>query len=117
MPYLALAQEFIGEKDIREHFSKEHQKSIDVRLKESKGQSNIQVLQKLTTLVGKDSKIIDKPPLIEHFKANAFGVPLKTLIDKALLNYTSTLLADRRILYLFYLLILGNQSFAIWGNA
>lgn len=108
MPYLALAQEFIGEKDIREHFSKEHQKSIDVRLKESKGQSNIQVLQKLTTLVGKDRKIIDKPPLIEHFKANAFGVPLKTLIDKALLNYTSTLLADRRILFERY----GLKDFA-----
>jgi uncharacterized protein (DUF2252 family) len=99
MPYLDLAQEFIGEKAIRKHFSKDHQQSIDQKLKDSKGQSNIQVLQKLTTLVGKDQKIIDKPPLIEHFKPNAYGVPLRTLIDRALLNYVSTLLADRRILF------------------
>lgn len=37
MPYLDLAQEFIGEKDIRKHFSKEHQKKLDVYLKETKG--------------------------------------------------------------------------------
>ncbi len=99
MPYLDLAQEFIGEKAIRKHFSKDHQQSIDQKLKDSKGQSNVQVLQKLTTLVGKDQKIIDKPPLIEHFKPNAYGVPLRTPIDRALLNYVSTLLADRRILF------------------
>jgi hypothetical protein len=29
MPYLELAQEFIGEQQIRKHFSKEHQKKID----------------------------------------------------------------------------------------
>jgi len=102
MPYLDLAQEFIGEKDIRKHFSKEHQKKLDSLLKETKGQGNIQVLQSLTTLVGKNRKIINKPPLIEHFKKNAFGVPLISLIDKALLNYSSTLLADRQILFQRY---------------
>ena len=104
MPYLDLAQEFIGEKDIRKHFSKEHQKKLDTYLKETKGQGNIQVLQSLTTLVGKNRKIINKPPLIEHFKKDAFGVPLVTLIDKALLNYSSTLLADRKILFQRYAL-------------
>lgn len=104
MPYLKIAQEFIGEKDIRAHFSKEHQQSIDEKLKESKGQNNLQVLQRLTTLVGKDRKIINKPPLIEHFKSNAHGIPLHQLIDKALINYSSTLLADRRVLFERYLL-------------
>jgi uncharacterized protein (DUF2252 family) len=104
MPYLDLAQEFIGEKDIRKHFSKEHQKKLDTYLKETKGQGNIQVLQSLTTLVGKNRKIINKPPLIEHFKKDAFGVPLVSLIDKALLNYSSTLLADRKILFQRYAL-------------
>jgi uncharacterized protein (DUF2252 family) len=104
MPYLDLAQEFIGEKDIRKHFSKEHQKKLDTYLKETNGQGNIQVLQSLTTLVGKNRKIINKPPLIEHFKKDAFGVPLVTLIDKALLNYSSTLLADRKILFQRYAL-------------
>jgi uncharacterized protein (DUF2252 family) len=99
MPYLELAQEFIGEKDIRKHFSQEHQKNVDAFLKDTKGQGNIQVLQKLTTLVGKDRKIINKPPLIEHFKKTAYGVSLKTLIDRALLNYSSNLLADRKILF------------------
>lgn len=99
LPYLDLAQEFIGEKDIRKHFSKEHQKKLDVYLKETKGQGNIQVLQNLTTLVGKNRKIINKPPLIEHFKKDAYGVSLESLIDKALLNYSSTLLADRQILF------------------
>jgi len=102
MPYLDLAQVFIGEKDIRRHFSKEHQKKLDVYLKETKGQGNIQVLQSLTTLVGKNRKIINRPPLIEHFKKNAYGVPLITLVDKALLNYSSTLLADRQILFQRY---------------
>ena len=102
MPYLDLAQEFIGEKDIRKHFSKEHQKKLDVYLKETKGQGNIQVLQSLTTLVGKNRKIINRPPLIEHFKKDAYGVPLASLIDKALLNYSSTLLADRQILFQRY---------------
>jgi uncharacterized protein (DUF2252 family) len=104
MPYLDLAQVFIGEKDIRKHFSKEHQKKLDVYLKETKGQGNIQVLQSLTTLVGKNRKIINRPPLIEHFKKDAFGVPLLSLIDKALLNYSSTLLADRKILFQRYAL-------------
>ena len=104
MPYLDLAQEFISDADIRQNFSKEHQQQIDVYLKQTKGQGNIQVLQKLTTLVGKDRKIINKPPLIEHFKKNAFGRPLSSLIDKALLNYSSTLLADRKILFERYLL-------------
>ena len=99
MPYLNLAQEFIGENEIRKHFNKEHQKKLDAYLKETKGQGNIQVLQNLTTLVGKDRKIINKPPLIEHFKKTAFGTPLKNLIDKALLNYSSTLLADRKVLF------------------
>jgi uncharacterized protein (DUF2252 family) len=104
MPYLELAQEFIGEAEIRKHFSKEHQKQISSYLKETKGQGNVQVLQKLTTLVGKDRKIVNKPPLIEHFKKNAFGHPLSSLIDKALLNYSSTLLADRKILFERYIL-------------
>ena len=104
MPYLDLAQEFIGEKDIRKHFSKEHEKKLDVYLKETKGQGNIQVLQSLTTLVGKNRKIINKPPLIEHFKRDAYGVSLESLIDKALLNYSSTLLADRQILFQRYAL-------------
>ena len=108
MPYLELAQEFIGEKDIRKHFNKEHQKNVDAYLKDTKGQGNIQVLQKLTTLVGKDRKIIDKPPLIEHFKKTAYGVSLKTLIDRALLNYSSNLLADRKILFERY----GLKDFA-----
>ena len=108
MPYLELAQEFIGEKDIRKHFSKEHQKNVDAFLKDTKGQGNIQVLQKLTTLVGKDRKIIDKPPLIEHFKKTAYGESLKTLIDRALLNYSSNLLADRKILFERY----GLKDFA-----
>ena len=102
MPYLDLAQEFIGEKDIREHFSKEHQKKLDVYLKQTKGQGNIQILENLTTLVGKNRKIINRPPLIEHFKKRAFGVPLIKLIDKALLNYASTLLADRKVLFQRY---------------
>ena len=104
MPYLDLAQEFIGEKDIRKHFSKEHQKNLDAYLKATKGQGNIQVLENLTTLVGKNRKIINKPPLIEHFKKDAFGVPLISLIDKALLNYSSTLLADPQILFQRYAL-------------
>jgi len=99
MPYLDLAQKFISEEEIRKQFCKEHQKVLDAYLKETKGQGNIQVLQKLTTLVGKDRKIINKPPLIEHFKKNAYGMPLASLIDKALLNYSSTLLADRKILF------------------
>lgn len=99
MPYLDLAQEFIGEKDIRKHFGKEHQKKLDAYLKETKGQGNVQILQSLTTLVGKNRKIINRPPLIEHFKKNAYGVPLETLVDKALLNYSSTLLADRQVLF------------------
>lgn len=102
MPYLDLAQEFIGEKDIRKHFSKEHQRKLDVYLKETKGQGNIQVLESLTTLVGKNRKIINRPPLIEHFKKDAYGTPLLPLIDKALLNYASTLLADRQILFQRY---------------
>lgn len=102
MPYLDLAQVFIGEKDIRKHFSKEHQKTLDVYLRETKGQGNIQVLQSLTTLVGKNRKIINRPPLIEHFKKDAYGVHLITLIDKALLNYSSTLLVDRQILFQRY---------------
>jgi uncharacterized protein (DUF2252 family) len=104
MPYLDLAQEFIGDEEIRKHFSKEHQRQISSYLKQTKGQGNVQVLQKLTTLVGKDRKIINKPPLIEHFKNNAYGQPLAALIDKALLNYSSTLLADRKILFERYVL-------------
>lgn len=99
MPYLDLAQEFIGEKDIRKHFSKQHQKKLDVYLKQTKGQGNIQILESLTTLVGKNRKIINRPPLIEHFKKDAYGVPLESLVDKALLNYSSTLLADRQVLF------------------
>jgi len=102
MPYLDLAQEFIGEKDIRKHFSKEHQKKIDIYLKETKGQGNIQVLQSLTTLVGKNRRIINRPPLIEHLKKNAYGVTFDSLVDKALLSYSSTLLADRQILFQRY---------------
>ena len=108
MPYLELAQQFIGEQDIRKHFSAEHQKKLDTYLKDTKGQSNIQVLQKLTTLVGKNRKIINKPPLIEHFSKKQNGTRLLDLIDRALLNYRSTLLADRQVLFERYIL----QDFA-----
>jgi uncharacterized protein (DUF2252 family) len=104
MPYLEIAQEFIGESDIRKQFSKEHQKNLDILLKNIKGQNNIQVLESLTTIVGKDRKIINRPPLIEHFKKNAYGVSLSKLIDRALLNYSHTLLADRQILFERYFL-------------
>ena len=33
MPYLELAQQFIGEKEIRKHFNPEHQKTLDAYLK------------------------------------------------------------------------------------
>ncbi|HAT40009.1 MAG TPA: hypothetical protein DCW35_09605 [Polynucleobacter sp.] len=75
MPYLDLAQQFISESDIRKNFCKEHQKQIDAYFKDIKGQSNIQVLQTLTTLVGKHRKIINKPPLIEHFKKTLMECP------------------------------------------
>jgi uncharacterized protein (DUF2252 family) len=104
MPYLKIAQEFIGERDIREQFGKEHQKKLDTILKNIKGQDNLQVLESLTTIVGKDRKIINRPPLIEHFKKNAFGISLSKLIDKALLNYSHTLLADRQVLFERYTL-------------
>lgn len=104
MPYLEIAQEFIGEIDIRKQFSKEHQKNLDILLKKIKGQNNIQVLESLTTIVGKDRKIMNRPPLIEHFKKNAYGVSLSKLIDRALLNYSHTLLADRQILFERYFL-------------
>jgi uncharacterized protein (DUF2252 family) len=99
MPYLEIAQEFIGEKDIRKQFSRDHLKTLDAMLRSVKGQNNIQVLESLTTIVGKNRKIINRPPLIEHFKKNAYGTSLSKLIDKALLNYSHTLLADRQILF------------------
>ncbi len=99
MPYLEIAQKFIGEKEIRKHFSKVHQKTLDEYLKATKGQTNIQVLQKYTTLVGKNRKIINKPPLIEHLNKTAYGVSFSGLVDKALSNYSTTLLADRQILF------------------
>jgi uncharacterized protein (DUF2252 family) len=99
MPYLQLAQEFIGEKDIRKHFSKAHQKNLDIYLKQTRGQGNIQVLESLTTLVGKNRKIINRPPLIEHFDKSTDGYSLKHLAQQALSNYSSTLLADRQVLF------------------
>ena len=99
MPYLNLAQQFIGEKDIRKHFSKSHQKTLDAYLKETKGQGNIQVLTKLTTLVGKNRKIIDKPPLIEHLAKSLHGVAFKTLASQAVTSYSRSLLADRQVLF------------------
>jgi len=108
MPYLDLAQQFIGEKDIRKHFNPLHQKKINGYLNETKGQNNIQVLEKLTTLVGKNRKIINKPPLIEHFSKKMHGVLLLDLVEKALSDYSSTLLADRQVLFQRYTL----QDFA-----
>jgi uncharacterized protein (DUF2252 family) len=108
MPYLDLAQQFIGEKDIRKHFNSVHQKKLDSYLKETKGQNNIQVLEKLTTLVGKNRKIINKPPLIDHFDKLIHGIPVAGLVEKALFNYSSTLLADRQVLFQRYTL----QDFA-----
>jgi len=104
MPYLDLAQQFIGEKDIRKHFNSLHQKKLDGYLKETKGQNNIQILEKLTTLVGKNRKIINRPPLIEHFSKKINGIPVKDLIETALSNYSSTLLADRQVLFQRYAL-------------
>ena len=104
MPYLDLAQQFIGEKDVRKHFNSAHQKTLDAYLKETKGQNNIQILEKLTTIVGKNRKIINKPPLIEHFDKSIDGKPMVDLVDRALLNYSSTLLADRQVLFQHYAL-------------
>lgn len=104
MPYLELAQQFIGEKEIRRHFSNGHQKTLDAYLRASKGQSNIQVLQKFTTLVGKNRKIINKPPLIQHLDKTNDGIPFSGLVQKALAKYSSTLLADRQVLFSRYTL-------------
>lgn len=104
MPYLDLAQQFIGEKDIRKHFNSVHQKKLDAYLKETKGQNNVQILEKLTRLVGKNRKIINKPPLIEHFDKSLRGRSMAHLVDKALLNYSFTLLADRQALFQRYTL-------------
>jgi len=99
MPYIQIAQQFIGEEDIRKHFSKSHQKTLDAFLKQTKGQTKIQVLQKLTTLVGKDRKIINQPPLIQHFSPLFKGRPVIDLVNNALMNYSSTLLADKKVLF------------------
>ena len=108
MPYLDLAQQFIGEKDIRRHFNSVHQKKLDAYLRDTKGQTNIQVLEKLTTLVGKNRKIINRPPLIEHFDKTTYGVSFAGLVKKAMQNYSCTLLADRQVLFERYTL----QDFA-----
>jgi len=99
MPYIQIAQQFIGEKDIRKHFSKSHQKKLDAFLKQVKGETKIEVLQKLTTLVGKDRKIINQPPLIQHFSPLFKGRPVIDLVNNALMNYSSTLLADKKVLF------------------
>jgi uncharacterized protein (DUF2252 family) len=104
MPYLELAQQFIGEKDIRKHFSSAHQKKLDVYLKETKGQTNIQVLEKLTTLVANNRKIINRPPLIEHINKATYGISPAKLIKQALSNYSRTLMADRQVLLDRYVL-------------
>jgi hypothetical protein len=108
MPYLDLAQQFIGEKDIRKHFGSVHQKKLDTYLKETKGQGNVEVLQSLTTLVGKNRKIIDHPPLIEHFSETRNNAHLIQKLDQALLSYCKTLLADRQVLFQRY----GLKDFA-----
>jgi len=99
MPYLEVAQQFIGEKDIRKHFNRVHQKTLDKYLKETKGQGNIQVLESLTTLVGKNRKIINRPPLIEHLSTNSYGQSFKKLAAKAISSYSSSLLTDRHVLF------------------
>ena len=99
MPYLELSRQFIAEKDIRKKFSKSHQKTLDAFLADTKGQSNVEVLEKLTALVGRNRKIINKPPLIEHFAKSQNGVPMIDLINMALLNYSITLVTDRRVLF------------------
>jgi hypothetical protein len=104
MPYVNLAQQFIGEKDIRKHFNKAHQETLDAYLKIVKSQDNIQVLEKLTTLVGKDRKIINRPLLIEHFSKSSYRDSLHSMVDRALLSYSSTLLADRQVLFQRYYL-------------
>ena len=104
MPYLDLAQQFIGEKDIRKHFNSVHQKKLDAYLKETKGQNNVQVLERITKLVGKNRKIINQPPLIEHFDKSIHGSSMAGLVDMALSSYSSTLLADRKALFQRYAL-------------
>jgi len=76
-----------------------HQKTLDKYLKETKGQGNIQVLESLTTLVGKNRKIINRPPLIEHLSTNSYGQSFKKLAAKAISSYSSSLLTDRHVLF------------------
>ena len=71
-------------------------------MKATKGESNIGVLEEFTKIVGKNRKIINAPPLIEHFSKNFKGTPSIDLINKALLSYSSTLLEDREILFKRY---------------
>lgn len=102
MPFVDIANEYILEKDIRKNFSKAHQKKLDLFLKATKSESNIGVLEEFTKIVGKNRKIINSPPLIEHFSKNFKGTPSIDLINKALLSYSSTLLEDREVLFKRY---------------
>jgi uncharacterized protein (DUF2252 family) len=96
MSYIDLAYEFMGEKVVRDNFSKSHLKRFDHFIKKTKNKNNLGILEKLTDLVGKDRKLIEDPPLIERVEISEAGFPLDELLGKALIQYRETLVADKQ---------------------
>ena len=110
MGYRELSQQFIDQKAIGaairdEHLPRHVSRHLRAMIRKSRARSNLQALEKLTDLVAKDRRIVDNPPLVEHFDVGRLGVPILSMMNDGLISYRDSLLTDRRQLLERYRLV------------
>jgi uncharacterized protein (DUF2252 family) len=99
LSYVNLAYEFLGERVVRDNFSKSHLKLFDQFIKKTKGKCNLGVLEKFTDLIGSDRKFVENPPLIQRADFTLEGIPMREALEAALTKYQKTLLPDKELLF------------------
>jgi uncharacterized protein (DUF2252 family) len=102
MGHLQVCYSRIDEREVLAVLSPGAKQRAEVFFDKARKHTNLQVLEKMTTIVDKRQRIVEDPPLIVRETRTVDGAPLLKALEMFLRSYVPTLNPDRRRLLSHY---------------
>jgi uncharacterized protein (DUF2252 family) len=100
-PHIELARTYLDDQQILQKaalpgVSNAARKYVAKQIAKARTNVNQNVIGKITEKVGKDVRLINQPPMIEHLSVSEGGNSVQALFNEGLRSYAKNLVSDRR---------------------